>query len=1074
MAEPGRTIRVSGLPTDIEHKRLKDKLFIHFLRERNGGGEIDSIVIDRVGSALITFEDSGVAQRIIQRRRHTLEVDEKRYKLAAIEHQERLDPDQVILNLTATVDCRLLPGGVTALFRLSKSHDVRTNFTSTQDCWTLQGSYSAMQAALAQLLVPPGGQESADKNASDSSAPSSSRSVQTSQMTHTKVSEEELVEQREKHHNGKTISEDELVKQRGNPLNRKTSDEHNSSSSRNAVSADKDINQNSKPDSPPSTSAEEFTLIMDADMFQYLHKLCRQEYQDILDRYNIEAVDVTRQGLTTLLLKATQREKGGELERMRRAKQAIGQLYLENERKICRGELSKRFLVTIGDLQKVIKCLSSKYPKLLLKEDEQNVYIIGSSSDVSAAKLLLLRLAKDGIKVEQVSSYPSPKDPVSRCLVEDRSPVIATSAERFNDKRLKLTLRSSGSDRKSGGSKTYKLAARFKDSGMTGLGDRPLDFTTRGSLLTSKQAQIRSSADVETPAISGKEFPSVLPQNTGEDILFNSRDRASPFMANTSSPVDSQHQLSPRLSSLSGGSAPSPPGSGQSLKRANSFSGTPLEKSPKSPEDSSKLTVRGRSSSFGGKTAKSKQQAHSEEISDISQVMWLHIEDAYRYRVEDLTSDLQMTKRTSPDGRNLTLILRGADLSKVMLCKQRLQKLVDSVRSDFSVNRIEMSDLAVSDMADENLQACLSEIKNFFKKVSVHNLDKCVILLGPKEMCNQIQAKLLEVFKRDPGQHHYSNPSLQMNVGPSNSLHYRHNSQRMLETQSAKANRTDDSLQWKTTYSSDFSKKELTNGSLHPPPVTKESISRDKVSSPSLAEVHGSKRHGNVSATSSVPFAGFVNGIAPRVGEKGRTGGVTPRIGSGLRLAEMENSPDQSSSRQKNPVGSCVCGENMESLVRTPGGLIVCQKCLAKYHTKSSVCPKTNPTPRGIKGQMEMSNLNMALPGFHQYGIIKITYIIPDGLQGEGHPSPGKPFRGGTFDAFFPDCDAVYKLLPRLEKAFQRGLTFTVRSNGTDAKVVWNAIPHKTSLNEGKAKGGYPDSTYLNVLSDTLKKYGIE
>lgn len=59
MAEPGRTIRVSGLPTDIEHKRLKDKLFIHFLRERNGGGEIDSIVIDRVGSALITFEDSG-------------------------------------------------------------------------------------------------------------------------------------------------------------------------------------------------------------------------------------------------------------------------------------------------------------------------------------------------------------------------------------------------------------------------------------------------------------------------------------------------------------------------------------------------------------------------------------------------------------------------------------------------------------------------------------------------------------------------------------------------------------------------------------------------------------------------------------------------------------------------------------------------------------------------------------------------------------------------------------------------------------------------------------------------------
>ncbi|RVE69836.1 hypothetical protein OJAV_G00081610 [Oryzias javanicus] len=1060
MAEPGRTIRVSSLPTDIEDKRLKDKLFIHFLRERNGGGEIDSIVIDRAGSALITFEDSGMAQRIIQRRRHTLEVDEKKYKLAASEHRERLDPDQVILNLTATVDCRLLPGGVTALIRLSKSHDVRINFTPTQDCWTIQGSYSVMQAALTQLLVPPGGQESANKNASDSSAPSSSRSVQTSQMTRTKDSEDEPVKQREKHRS------------------RKISDERDSSSSRKAASGDKDRNERSKPDSPPSSSAEDCTLIMDADVFQYLHQLCRKEYQDILDRYNIEAEDLTSQGLTTLLLKATQTEKGGEQERLRQAKQAIGQLYLENECKICRGELSKRILFNIRDLQKAMKFLRSKYPKLLLNEDEQNVYIIGSSSDVSAAKRLLLGLEEDGIKLEQVSSDLSPKDPVSHCSVEEQSPVVATSAEGCHNKILKLTLRSSESDRKREPSKTYTLAARFKHSGITGLGDRPRDFTT--NLLTSKQAQIRSSANVpvETSDISGKEFTSVLPQNTGEDILFKSRDTASPIMANTLPPMDSQYQLSPRLSSLSGGSAPSPPGSGQSLKRANSFSGTLQEKSPKSPEDSSKLTVRGRSSSFGGKTAKPKQQVHSEEISDISQVMWLHINDAYRTRVEELTSDLQMTECTSPDSKNLTLILRGADFSKVMSCKQRLQRLVDSVRSDFSVNKVNMTDLDVFDMADETLLACLSEIKNSYKKVTVHSLDNGFFLLGPKEMCNQIQAILLEVFERDPGRHHYSNPYLQMNAGQSNSLYFHNNFQRMLETQTAKANRTDDSLQWKTTYSSDFGKKELANGSLHPSPVTKENIPREKVRSPSVPEAHGSKSrrppHGNVSATSSDAFAGFVNGIAPRIAEKERTGGVTPRNGSGLRLAETENSPDQYSSSQKNPVGSCVCGEKMESSARTKCGLIVCQKCLRKHHVTCSVCPKTDQTPQGIEGQMKVSKLDLMLPGYNQYGVIKITYTIPDGFQGASHPSPGKPFRGGTFEAFFPDCDAVRKLLPRLQEAFKRGLTFTVKGNETDAKVVWNAIPHKTSLHEGKAKGGYPDSTYLTVLSDTLKKHGIE
>ena len=61
MAEPGRTVRVSGLPTDTEDARLKDKLFIHFLRDRNGGGEIDSVTIVKAtpAYALITFEDSG-------------------------------------------------------------------------------------------------------------------------------------------------------------------------------------------------------------------------------------------------------------------------------------------------------------------------------------------------------------------------------------------------------------------------------------------------------------------------------------------------------------------------------------------------------------------------------------------------------------------------------------------------------------------------------------------------------------------------------------------------------------------------------------------------------------------------------------------------------------------------------------------------------------------------------------------------------------------------------------------------------------------------------------------------------
>lgn len=67
------------------------------------------------------------------------------------------------------------------------------------------------------------------------------------------------------------------------------------------------------------------------------------------------------------------------------------------------------------------------------------------------------------------------------------------------------------------------------------------------------------------------------------------------------------------------------------------------------------------------------------------------------------------------------------------------------------------------------------------------------------------------------------------------------------------------------------------------------------------------------------------------------------------------------------------------------------------------------------------------------------------------HPSPGKPFQGGVFEAFLPDCDKSRNLLPRLEDAFRQGLTFTVTSKEKGSNVTWDAIPHKTSLQGGRS-----------------------
>lgn len=59
MADASNTVRVNGLPVDIDEDRLRDKLLIYFLRAKNGGGEIESVTVGKATpiSALITFED---------------------------------------------------------------------------------------------------------------------------------------------------------------------------------------------------------------------------------------------------------------------------------------------------------------------------------------------------------------------------------------------------------------------------------------------------------------------------------------------------------------------------------------------------------------------------------------------------------------------------------------------------------------------------------------------------------------------------------------------------------------------------------------------------------------------------------------------------------------------------------------------------------------------------------------------------------------------------------------------------------------------------------------------------------
>uniref|UniRef100_A0A8C6UQU8 E3 ubiquitin-protein ligase n=1 Tax=Neogobius melanostomus TaxID=47308 RepID=A0A8C6UQU8_9GOBI len=439
---------------------------------------------------------------------------------------------------------------------------------------------------------------------------------------------------------------------------------------------------------------------------------------------------------------------------------------------------------------------------------------------------------------------------------------------------------------------------------------------------------------------------------------------------------------------------PSPPkASGSSLRRSSSFSGVTAEKqqevSPKSDSETGK--GRGRSSSFSGS-----KQEHSVQIT-VDGILWIHLKKAYKLRIAELTSEIQMTEKHSERSKDMIFLLTGTNSSKVTACQEGLQRLIDTVSVDFTIKSISLSDLGVADSTNDILHACCAEIHSRYKKISVEITEKTLHLLGPKVLCSEVFKLLCEVFsgaQHSAVQQDYSRPS--------------------------------------TSDGSDGSRRAQINGANGQVSPRKDAVIREKVKVENYTQ----------NAQESVPKTSINGSVTSRVDKTKRQ--QTAAVAGGRVCAE--------------------CKSAGAAVKKTLCGVALCTNCLI-MHSQCRVCEsREEPKTWGIQGKMTYTTLSMSLPGHIRDPTIKITYSIPDGIQGENDPSPGKPFKGGTFEAFLPDCEQTRKLLPRLERAFKWGYTFTV----TAGRVNWDIIPHKTSLQGGKSVSGYPDSSYLKRLSDIL------
>ncbi|KAF4074335.1 hypothetical protein AMELA_G00238280 [Ameiurus melas] len=159
-----------------------------------------------------------------------------------------------------------------------------------------------------------------------------------------------------------------------------------------------------------------------------------------------------------------------------------------------------------------------------------------------------------------------------------------------------------------------------------------------------------------------------------------------------------------------------------------------------------------------------------------------------------------------------------------------------------------------------------------------------------------------------------------------------------------------------------------------------------------------------------------------------------------------------------------------------------CNDCLKRAFEIKPVCPTCGVIYGALKGtqpkggNMKITYDKLSLPGYENYGTIIINYVIPDGVQRDEHPNPGKPYQGAVRTAYLPDCTEGNKVLNLLKQAFDQRLTFTVGYSSTTGKnnvVTWNDIHHKTCRYGGPTAYGYPDPYYLKRVQEELKVKGI-
>lgn len=494
-------------------------------------------------------------------------------------------------------------------------------------------------------------------------------------------------------------------------------------------------------DGEAAEQPEDFSLVMDSDIYLYMQRFCAAKYQGVLRRCCVDVVDVGSDGITVLYLQPSA-GASGDMDALRQARRALQQLYQQLEVSLRKEKIAKRGLdLDSQALRALTQELRKLYPQVLCHEDEKQLYLIGNLVDVSQAKQFLQGLSSRrgaahtrGELSSSLPSHPATSHTAEAALHEPKAPVD-TSASRPSP---------GGTELKG----ELKLAANF--SSKAGRSQ-----ASQGLLLTQDppavgQAQLSGEHFSETDALGPSDAAALTqqyqPHVSTRDMVLGlaaesqqkdpkERDhvkggarvtRLSPFGGKENStsqhpgpikhqPLTSTSCTCDTRTSPASGSKPSE--SRPRLRRSSSFSLPRAKESDKSPDA-------GRAGSGGSRV--------SEEMS-LDSLQWLYLKDVCRAAVDDLCGGgvVQISEHRAGDCTVLTL--QAPDQNKLLQAKWKVEALVQKC-PDLVCQSVSYSELAVDGPDDSALSELCGLLRGKSLQIGLSKDKYKLYLACPKEV----------------------------------------------------------------------------------------------------------------------------------------------------------------------------------------------------------------------------------------------------------------------------------------------------------------------------------------------------